>query len=148
MKTAIVLGLLRQADRILFVKQDYGQYAWMLPGGHVRPEESLVEGMGRKFQEEVGPVVEVAGLVALRDRADHQVAVLAVVPVGGEMHHELPEGLADRRWFDRATLTALQEPSFDFDRQVALRVLKGGEACLSHTLVDFTDGAPGSVFIS
>ncbi len=146
MKTAVVLGLLHQGGRVLFVKQDYGQYAWMLPGGHARPEESLVEGMRRKFGEETGLTVEVDGLVALRDRADHQVAVLAVVSVGGAMPTELHEGLADRRWFDAAALAALEDPVFDFDRQVALRVLNGGGTPLPHTVVDFADGQAGSVF--
>ena len=147
MKTAIVLGLLRQGDEVLFVKQDYGQYSWMLPGGHVRDEESLADGMRRKFAEETGLEIEVAGLVALRDRADHQVAVLAVVPVGGQIPTELAAGLADRRWFDHAALAALQDPVFDFDRQVALRVLRGDGAALPHHLDTFADGAPGSVFV-
>ncbi len=146
MKTSIVLGLLRSGDRVLFVKQNYGSYSWMLPGGHVRPDESLAQAIMRKIGEEVGLEVNVQGLVALRDQADAQVAVLAVAPRGGTMHTETPVGLAGMQWLDVSDLKALQEPVFEFDRFIAHRALQQGSNMLLHQMWEVPDDLPTDAY--
>ena len=146
MKTSIVLGLLHSGDRVLFVKQNYGSYSWMLPGGHVRPDESLAQAMTRKLKEEVGLEVEVQGLVALRDQADGQVAVLAVAPQAGTPQEATGVGLADVQWLDAAGLSALQEPIFEFDRFVALRALQQGVNPLQRRTWEVPDDLPTDAY--
>lgn len=146
MKTSIVLGLLRSGDRVLFVKQNYGSFSWMLPGGHVRPDESLAQAMTRKLREEVGLDVEVQGLVALRDQADAQVAVLAVAPHNGDTHEATGVGLADAQWLDAAGLSALQAPIFEFDRFVALRALQQSANLLQRQMWEVPDDLPTDAY--
>ncbi|MFN8474272.1 MAG: NUDIX domain-containing protein [Anaerolineae bacterium] len=147
MKTSIVLGLLRSGDRVLFVKQNYGSFSWMLPGGHVRPDESLAQAMSRKFKEEVALEVEIQGLVALRDEADGQVAVLAVAPRDGAAQEATGVGLADIQWLDAGGLTALQDPIFEFDRSVALRALQQGSNMLRRQLWEVPDDLPSDAYL-
>ena len=146
MKTSIVLGLLRSGDRVLFVKQNYGSYSWMLPGGHVRPDESLAQAITRKMNEEVGLAVEVHGLVALRDQADAQVAVLAVAPQDLTVHAATSPGLAAIHWLDVADLKALQEPVFEFDRFIAHRALQQGSNMLLHQVWEVPDDLPTDAY--
>lgn len=59
MNTKIVLtGILKSGDQLLIVKRnendDLYPGAWEFPGGHLEKGETLVEGLKRELQEEIG----------------------------------------------------------------------------------------------
>src|ERR1700736_2716645 len=57
-------------SRVLLVRQTAGQKLWTLPGGKVRPRESLEGALLREVFEETGLRVQVDGWIDIMDRPD------------------------------------------------------------------------------
>ncbi|MDR1145956.1 MAG: NUDIX hydrolase [Verrucomicrobiales bacterium] len=54
--------------QVLMVKQAYGKKLWALPGGKVKPNESLLGALRREILEETGHRITYACLIDLFDR--------------------------------------------------------------------------------
>jgi len=96
-----------QEDRVLLVKITYGHKGWMLPGGYVRPAETIGEAVRREVQEETGLVVEPLELVSVRSRVKegrNDIYVTFMVKViGGELRPDGKE-IAEARYFTLAEM--------------------------------------------
>jgi ADP-ribose pyrophosphatase YjhB (NUDIX family) len=57
-------------SRVLLVRQTAGQKLWTLPGGKVRPRESLEDALLREVLEETGLRAQAAAWLDLMDRPD------------------------------------------------------------------------------
>jgi ADP-ribose pyrophosphatase YjhB (NUDIX family) len=57
-------------SRVLLVRQTAGQKLWTLPGGKVRPRESLQEGLLREVLEETGFRAQADAWIDIMDRPD------------------------------------------------------------------------------
>jgi len=55
---------------VLFVKQKAGKRLWTLPGGKVKPTESLLEALSREIKEELGLGTKAMRLLAIYDRPE------------------------------------------------------------------------------
>jgi len=53
-KEIVVLVFIRDFDKLLLVRQNYGDEYWSLPGGMVEPGESLTAATIREVKEETG----------------------------------------------------------------------------------------------
>ena len=96
-----------QEDKVLLVKITYGHKGWMLPGGYVRPGETIGEAVKREVLEETGLVVEPLELVSVRSRVregrnDIYVTFMVKV-VGGELRPDGKE-IAETRYFTLAEM--------------------------------------------
>jgi ADP-ribose pyrophosphatase YjhB (NUDIX family) len=57
-------------SRILLVRQTAGQQLWTLPGGKVRPKESLQDALLRELFEETGLRAQAEAWIEIMDRPD------------------------------------------------------------------------------
>jgi len=94
-------------DAVLLIKERHtdGTPFWTLPGGGVRPEESLVEGLCRELREELGcrsPVVgERAGRMVYAHHSEpHRVSLYTVFDsrLQSEPRPNRVEGIESCRW--------------------------------------------------
>jgi ADP-ribose pyrophosphatase YjhB (NUDIX family) len=60
-------GIIIRGNKLLLVHQNYGNFHWILPGGHVEPHELPTEAAIREVYEETKISVKVQGLVAVRN---------------------------------------------------------------------------------
>jgi 8-oxo-dGTP diphosphatase len=117
--------LLIEDDRVLLVKQSYGQRLWALPGGMANPGETLEDTAVREAREETGLDVQLSGMVALADRGTLLLAVFAGAVLGGEMQPE-PDEIEELRWFSLDELASVDGCSFALARELAAAGLAGG----------------------
>jgi 8-oxo-dGTP diphosphatase len=61
----VFAAIFNEHNHILLVKIKYGSQNWTLPGGHLDPHESPIDGVKREILEETGFVVEVDHLISL-----------------------------------------------------------------------------------
>jgi len=91
-----------QGDKVLLVKIKYGHKGWMLPGGYVRPAETIGEAVRREVLEETGLVVEPLELVSVRSRIKEGrndiYVTFRVRVVGGELRPDGKE-IMEARYF-------------------------------------------------
>jgi ADP-ribose pyrophosphatase YjhB (NUDIX family) len=79
-------------SRVLLVRQTAGQQLWTLPGGKVRPRESLQEALLREVLEETGLRAQAGAWIDIMDRPDRgSVMILYAVKILDE-----PPALANR----------------------------------------------------
>src|ERR1700742_2190739 len=70
-KEVSVMAWVQDADsRVLLVRQTAGQKLWTLPGGKVRPRESLQEALLREVFEETGLRAQTDAWIDMMDRPD------------------------------------------------------------------------------
>src|ERR1700730_2657269 len=70
-KEVSVMAWVEDSDsRVLLVRQTAGQKLWTLPGGKVRPRESLREALTRELFEETGLRAEADRWIDIMDRPD------------------------------------------------------------------------------
>jgi len=55
---------------VLLVRQTAGLKLWTLPGGKLKPGESLIKALKREVREETGLKVRVGSLLGVLDRRD------------------------------------------------------------------------------
>jgi len=97
-----VRSVIVQQERVLLVKINYGHRGWMLPGGYVRPQESIGEAIRREVREETGLIVEPLELVSVRSRikdGKNDIYVTFMVKAtGGELKPDGKE-IEDAKYF-------------------------------------------------
>ena len=74
-------------NRVLMVRQTTGQKLWTLPGGKVRPRESLSDALSREVFEETGLRAQAESWIDIMDRPDRgAIMVLYAVRILDESH--------------------------------------------------------------
>jgi ADP-ribose pyrophosphatase YjhB (NUDIX family) len=63
-----VAGMMVRRRKVLLVKLGYRSRNWVLPGGYLKPDETLTEGVKREVREETGLSVEPLELISMRNR--------------------------------------------------------------------------------
>jgi len=101
--------LTHHPDRGLLLVYHATVEMWVLPGGEVRPDESLTEGARRELEEEAGVDGQVRGLgilgrVQFRCDGHETWGVLPIYetdPAGTDLSVDDPDGeITDARWFE------------------------------------------------
>ncbi|MBO8140548.1 MAG: NUDIX domain-containing protein [Firmicutes bacterium] len=129
-----VCGALIDGNRVLMVRQAYanrygkGAGYWFVPGGYVRPGETLDAAMLRELEEETGLRARISGLLGLRQRGEDLVVIFVLEPAGGELRADGRE-ILEARFFSRDEVRALQ-PVMGLSRHIALTALAGARAPL------------------
>jgi|GEM_PF-783994 ADP-ribose pyrophosphatase YjhB (NUDIX family) len=100
---SIGVGAIVERDgRVLLVKINYGHRGWMLPGGYVRPYETIGDAVRREVMEETGLQVEPVELVSVRSRVEGERSdvylTFTVRVIGGKL---TPDGeeVSEARYF-------------------------------------------------
>jgi 8-oxo-dGTP diphosphatase len=76
----VFAAIFNEHNHILLVKIKYGSQNWTLPGGHLDPHESPIDGVKREILEETGFVVEVDHLISLYSAPEKDDLVLLFKP--------------------------------------------------------------------
>lgn len=122
-----VCGALVRDGRVLMVQQAYnnrygkGAGYWFVPGGYVKPGETLAEAVVREIQEETGVVGRVQGLLGLRERDGDLVVVFLLDHVRGEPRVQSHE-ILDTRFVSLDELADLA-PVMGLSREIARTAL-------------------------
>ena len=122
-----VCGALVRDGRVLMVQQAYnnrygkGAGHWFVPGGYVKPGETLAEAVVREIHEETGIVGRVGGLLGLRERGGDLVIVFLMDYVEGGLRLDRRE-ISDARFVSREELEQLQ-PVMGLSREIARTAL-------------------------
>ncbi|HEB59451.1 MAG TPA: NUDIX domain-containing protein [Gammaproteobacteria bacterium] len=109
-------ALVFDQQRVLLIRRAHAPFAgeWALPGGRIRPGETLQEAAARELREETGLHVQVLAPVWAFDviGADHHYVVidLAAVLLGGELHSG--DDAAEARWFTADELNQVTVNTF------------------------------------
>ncbi|HEY8417879.1 MAG TPA: NUDIX domain-containing protein [Limnochordales bacterium] len=143
-----VCGALVREGRVLMVQQAYnnrygkGAGHWFVPGGYVKPGETLAEAVVREIQEETGLVGRVRGLLGLRERGGDLVIIFLLDYVQGEPRVQSDE-ILDARFVSREELEQLT-PVMGLSREIARTALAApGTAVARHAYR--SPGVPGYV---
>jgi 8-oxo-dGTP diphosphatase len=100
-------GIVLYEEKVLLVKLSYGSRGWILPGGYVKPTETIGDAVRREVLEETGLIVEPLELVSLRSRItagrNDLYATFLVKVVGGELKPDGKE-VVDARYFTLAEM--------------------------------------------
>ena len=136
-KQECALCLVRDEDRILLVRQDYGLHLWTFPGGVVEPGEGYAQAAVRELCEETGLQGKTTGLVCLRTRANQTIAVFSVQITGGVLLERVRGEIEAAGWFDEQML---DDPNVElFSAAVARKALTQGLSALPY--VPWTGGS-------
>jgi len=86
-KEIVVLVFIRDFDKLLLVRQNYGDEYWSLPGGMVEPGESLTAATIREVKEETGLDISIMHVVGVYSKPqDDSVAItLEGQVLGGDL---------------------------------------------------------------
>lgn len=120
-----VLAMLREDGRILLVEQRHSP-GWALPGGLLKRGEDPAVGVAREVHEEIGLVIDPAGLPvanAVLAPEPRRVDIVFVVRAGsGTEHARIADKLevTGLDWFALDRLPDVSEPTVDILRGVGL----------------------------
>jgi ADP-ribose pyrophosphatase YjhB (NUDIX family) len=101
------------AGRVLLCQQSHGHQLWSLPGGRIRPDESLVQAVIRDVREQTGIETEIVDLVGIyqltgdtcgEDLPDLLMHVFRGRWHGGEATLNAPGRISRLSWHDPAEL--------------------------------------------
>ena len=130
-KQECALCLVRDEDRILFVRQAQGRRQWTLPGGSVRPGESYAQSAVRELKEETGLAGEVTGLICLQTRPEQTLVVFSIDVSGGELLPGAPGEIEAVSWFYEEEI--LHDARMElFSGFVALEAIAENRPALQH----------------
>jgi 8-oxo-dGTP diphosphatase len=104
--------LVADSGRVLLGRRakDPNRGKWVLPGGKVRPFESIADAARREALEETGLEIEIERVLGVREIIDdpneHRLIVYSTAhPIGGGLRAD--SDLDDVRWFSRGELVHL-----------------------------------------
>lgn len=140
----IVSALVRRDGRILLVHEigpGDPEPTWMLPGGRVERDESVVEALRRELREETG--LELAGepplafAVDVIDAAEQYVALTFRCEATGALGPDDPDGyVLDVAWVDEADALARLEQVVWYDIGPLRRHLTNADRVAEVAVVD------------
>jgi 8-oxo-dGTP diphosphatase len=116
-------ALVTNGQRLLLVRQNYGQRLWALPGGLAEPGEQLAETARREVREETGLDVEIGDLVAVADRGFIVLFVFAAQSNGGEAVPQDDE-IEALGWFTAGELDGLAGDAYALARELGTAWLR------------------------
>src|SRR5690606_3156659 len=99
-----------------------GKGYWWVPGGYVRPGETLAAAVVRELREETGLLTEPEGILGVRTRPEDVVVAFRMKVTGGRLQ---PDGreVVDARFFTLAELAA-EEHVMGLSRRLAEAALR------------------------
>jgi 8-oxo-dGTP diphosphatase len=99
--------IVRKGDEILLLerKNNYGEWAWCLPGGHLEFAEEIVDCAKREVKEETGLDIDNVGISTwlnniFRDVGKHYVTFYVEGKSSGEPFLAEPEKFRAIQWFN------------------------------------------------
>lgn len=116
-------ALVTNGQRLLLVKQNYGQRLWALPGGLSEPGEQLAETARREVREETGLDVEIGDLVAVADRGFIVLFVFAAHSDGGDPVPQDAE-IDAIGWFSADEVDGLADDAYALARELGTAWLR------------------------
>ena len=112
-------------SRVLMVRQTAGQKLWTLPGGKVRPRESLHKALLRELFEETGLRAEADAWIDIMDRPDrgtimilYSVRILDEPPV---VEDRLSEEISQVRYSVNLPKNASPSATYFWNRLIKMR---------------------------
>ncbi len=112
-------------SRVLMVRQTAGQKLWTLPGGKVRPRESLQKALLRELFEETGLRAEADAWIDIMDRPDrgtimilYSVRMLDEAPV---VENRLSEEISQVRYSANLPKNASPSATYFWNRLIKTR---------------------------
>jgi ADP-ribose pyrophosphatase YjhB (NUDIX family) len=91
----VVLVFIRDDDKILLVRQGYGEEYWSLPGGAVEENEALEQAALREVKEETGLEIRIKRIVGIYSKIDESALAITFEGevIGGILNpsHEVVE---------------------------------------------------------
>ncbi|MBK0064927.1 MULTISPECIES: NUDIX hydrolase [unclassified Acinetobacter] len=112
--------------KVLLLKANYGNFAWGLPGGGIDPGETILQGLQRECEEELGLIVRVdylSGLYLHTDINAHVSIFRCHLPDQAQI--QLSHEHSEYAFFTIEELSLLQkrrvQDSLDFNGQVIFR---------------------------
>lgn len=149
MKAKVVLGVggivIRQGQ-VLMVQHNYGAHdgCWLLPGGHVQPDENLDAAVEREVQEETGVRARALGVAAVRSwiREDDilEVYIVFLMEDLGGAPRCCPDENSGVAFFSWPRLETF-EPVTPLSKEIAKSVLTGNYRLLN-LRSDFLHNSP------
>jgi ADP-ribose pyrophosphatase YjhB (NUDIX family) len=107
-------------SRVLLVRQTAGQKLWTLPGGKVRPRESLQDALLREVFEETGLRAEADAWIDIMDRPDRgTIMILYAVKILDEpplLAHHLNEEISQVRYSMKLPKNASPSATYFWNR--------------------------------
>ena len=135
MKIYVGTVLLDSNNRIFLIKEsdenNIGQGKWDLPGGLVKPEESLIDAATREAKEETGYDAEVISLIgcykSLKGEKSWIYVVFELKSVGQQKNNIDPE-VTEGKWFTEEQLMSLSDKEIvHSDMKLVYGVAKEGK---------------------
>ncbi len=121
-------GIIIRDNKLLLVHQNYGNFKWILPGGHVEPHELPLEAAIREVYEETKLKVNAVGLIAVRNIVDEQVNNTSIIYLMNLIEDSEPaadgQEIDQVRFFSREEILNL-EPIATWLRLFAVNGLAG-----------------------
>ncbi|MBN2093014.1 NUDIX hydrolase [candidate division KSB1 bacterium] len=128
-------GIIIRQNKLLLVHQNYGNFRWILPGGHVEPHELPLEAAIREIYEETKLKVNPAGLIAVRNLVNEQVNNTSLIYLMNMIDESEPEAdgqeIDQVRFFSREEIMHLDQIA-TWLRLFALNILKGQIKIFQH----------------
>lgn len=122
--TVGAFALVTDGQRLLLVKQNYGQRLWALPGGLSEPGEQLAETARREVREETGLDVEIGDLVAVADRGFIVLFVFAAHSENGREPAPQDDEIEALGWFTAGELDGLADDAYALARELGTAWLR------------------------
>jgi len=100
-------GIIIRDNKLLLVHQNYGNFRWILPGGHVEPHELPLEAAIREVYEETKLKVTAVGLIAVRNIVNEYMNNTSLIYLMNSSDESEPE--ADGQEIDQVRFLSHEE---------------------------------------
>lgn len=116
MATIIVGGVVKKDGKYLLVQEAKKECKgkWSIPAGHLKPNETIVEGAKREILEECGLEVEITGILHVRKNSEWVNIAFSTNIISGEIRFDKKE-ILDAKWFSLDDIINMKQDLRDLD---------------------------------